>query len=539
MSEDGGGRSLARSGLAMATGTAMSRFTGFVRTLVIAYAIGLGGVGNAYAYGNTVPNILYDLLLGGILSSVVVPLLVRASRDDEDAGEAYAQRLVTIVSCVLLVAAIAAVLLAPLIVRIYADQLHPAQRELATTFARYFLPQLLFYGLGAIFGAILNVRGSFAPPMWAPVLNNLVVIAAGLTFYAVTHSAPHAGHLTTTQTLLLGIGTTAGVIAQTVALLPALRHVGFRLRARWDWRGAGLRRAGGFAGWMLGYVVTNQLAYVVVAELAGAISGGKGAYAVYSSAFVLFSLPYAIVAVTVITALFPGMSRSAAEGDEPAVASTLATGLSVAGVVMVPMTFLLIVLGPALCVLVFAHGHTTIAAAHQTGRALAGFAIGLVPFSAFQMQLRAWLAVHDSRTPMLVNLGATAVNVLLDLVLYVVLPDHDRVVGLAVGYSVSYAVGTLIFIGKLRRRLPSARRTYVIRTHVRLAVAAVIAAVPAELLTRWLTDSLGQRPLGALATIVVAGGVGLSVFALLISRMRVAEIRMLLSMLPGRRATAG
>ena len=150
---------LARSGLAMAVGTVASRGTGFVRTIVIASAIGAAGVGNAYAVANTVPNALYDLLLGGILSAVVVPLLVQAARDDPDHGQAYAQRLVTIVAVMLTAVAIIAVLFAPLIISAYAHNARPEQRALATTFARFFLPQLLFYGLGATFGAILNVLG--------------------------------------------------------------------------------------------------------------------------------------------------------------------------------------------------------------------------------------------------------------------------------------------------------------------------------------------------------------------------------------------
>ncbi|HVW80049.1 MAG TPA: murein biosynthesis integral membrane protein MurJ [Mycobacteriales bacterium] len=531
------GRStLARSGLAMATGTLASRGSGFVRTVVIAYALGVGPVNNAYTVANTVPNALYDLLLGGILSALVVPLLVRAAAEEPDEGEAYAQRLVSIVAVALTVVAIVAVLIAPAVISLYAHDARPAQKALAVTFARYFLPQLLFYGLGAILSAILNVRGSFVAPMWAPVLNNLVVIVSGIAFAAITHSPPRAGHLSHAQILVLSIGTTAGVVLQTVALLPALRHAGFRLRLRWDWRGSGLRQAGPFAGWVFGYVVTNQLGYVVISDLAEAINHGKGELAVYSYGYVLFSLPYAVVAVTVITALFPSMSRSGTAGDEPAVAHTLAEGLSLAAVVLVPATLLLVVLGTPISLLVLAHGHTSHTGAALTGRVLIGFAVGLIPFSTFQMQLRAWLAVHDARTPALVNLVITGINLLIDGILYVALPGSDKVVGLAVGYSASYFIGTVVFAVKLRRRLTATRRTHVIRTYVRLIVAAVVAAVPAELLALAIRHAAGSGTGGSLAALVVSAPVALFCFVMLARRMRVRELGQLAGMMPfGRR----
>ncbi|HEX3825310.1 MAG TPA: murein biosynthesis integral membrane protein MurJ [Mycobacteriales bacterium] len=528
--------SLARSGLTMAIGTVASRGTGFLRTIVIAYAIGEAGVANSYAVANTVPNALYDLLLGGILSAVIVPLLVQAAHDDEDGGEAYEQRLVTMVIVALTLVAVLAVLLAPLIIAAYAHSSPPAQRTLAVTFARFFLPQLLFYGIGATFGAILNVRGSFAAPMWAPVLNNVVVIASGVTFAVITHTAPHPGDLSHAQILVLAIGTTAGVIAQTIALLPALRRIGFVFKARWDWRGVGLRRAGPFAGWVLGYVVTNQLGYLVVVALSESVGKGrgKGVYAIYSYAYIVFSLPYAVVAVTVITALFPGMSRRGAEGDDAAVSHSLAQGLSLAGVVLVPATLLLVALGPQIAVVLFQHGRTTAGEAHLTGQALAAFGIGLLPFSAFQMQLRAWLAVRDSRTPMLINVVATAINLALDVVLYLTLSTEHKVIGLALGYSLSYLMGTVIFTIKLRRRLVATRRTFVIRTHVRLILAALIAAIPIELITHLISHTAQAKPAGAFATIIAASAVGITVYVLIALRLRVRELQQFRQLLPGR-----
>ena len=517
---------LARSGVVMAAGTLASRGTGFLRTVVIAAAIGLT-VGDSYNVANTIPNIIYDLLLGGLLTSVVVPLLVQAAHDDGDRGEAYAERLVTIVLAVLSVVAVVGVVLAPEIIAIYGNHLHPDQRELATTFARYFLPQVLFYGLGAVFGAILNTRGSFGAPMWAPVLNNVVVIAAGALFLAMTHGTPQAGGLGQGRTLVLALGTTGGIVVQTVALVPSLRRVGFRLRLRWDWAGAGLRAAGPFAGWILAYVLTNQVGYFVIVQLATAAgtepgAGGSG-YSPYTYAFILFSLPYAVVAVSIVTALFPRMSRSAVAGDRPAVASTLGTGLTTSALLLVPATVALVALGPLFATVVFAHGNIHLSGARLIGGALAGFGIGLVPFSAFQIQLRAFLAMRDSRTPALVNLLVTAVNIAVDVVLYLTLSARGRVVGLAIGFSVSYVVGTLVQAGLLRRRLGGFDRP-VARTHARLAAAGFAAAIPTYACARLLTAGLGLGAEAAFVAVVVACLVGGATFLALVTRMQIEEV---------------
>lgn len=530
MSEDSGqdaqNAGLARSGLAMATGTLASRGTGFLRTVVIAAALG-NTLGDPYNVANTIPNVLYDLLLGGVLSSVVIPLLVQAAQSGEEDGRVYAQRLVTMVAAVLSVAAAVGVLLAPQIVHLYSHSMTGANDRLAATFARYFLPQVMFYGVGAVLGAILNTRGSFAAPMWVPVLNNLVVIVTGALFLGVVNGAPQAGELTHGQTLLLAIGTTGGVVLQTVALVPFLRRVGIRLRPRWDWRHAGFRSAGPFAAWVVGYVITNQVGYLVIVNLASASAAARHnagfGFSPYAYAFVLFSLPYAVISVSVITALFPQMSRHALQDDSTAVADTLATGLLLSAVVLVPATVALVALGPLLATVVFAYGHTPLGAARLVGGTLAGFGIGLVPFSAFQIQLRAFLALRDSRTPFFVNVFVTAVNVAADVGLYYLLPPRSRVVGLAIGFSLSYAVGTLVFSRILRRRLGPAPQP-VAQTHVRLAAAALVAAVPTYGAARLLTAGLGLGVEAALAASVVAVVIGGGVFLALARRMRIAEL---------------
>ncbi|MDT7802000.1 MAG: putative peptidoglycan lipid flippase, partial [Actinomycetota bacterium] len=350
---------------------------------------------------------------------------------------------------------------------------------------------------------------------------------------AMTTGQPTPGHLGHTPTLVLALGTTGGIVLQTIALLPALRRVGFKLRLRWDWRHAGFRSAGGFAGWILAYVVINQAGFVVIVNLATAAGRAQGphgsGFSPYTYAFILFSLPYAVISVSVITALFPRMSRSAVGGDRAGVTDTLAHGLNLSAVLLVPATVALVALGPLLATVVFAHGNIGLDGARLTGAALAGFGIGLVPFSAFQIQLRAFLALRDSRTPALVNLVITVVNVAADIGLYLALPAREKVVGLAIGFSLSYALGTLLFGRLLHRRLGPADRP-VAQTHVRLAAAALVAAVPTYLTARLLTAGLGLGAEAAFVAVVVAGLAGGGAFLGLARRMHIAELEELVEL---------
>lgn len=519
--------SLLTSARGMAVGTIVSRATGFLRTAVLASVLGVESVAAAYNVANTTPNIVYELLLGGLLTSVVVPLLVRAAKDDSDGGEAYAQRLLTLTVLLLGAAVLALVLAAPLLIDLYAGDLDPASRELAITLARYFLPQVLFYGAGAVLGAVLNTRGRFAPPMWVPVLNNLVVIATGLAFLVLRGSSELTpANLTPGQVQLLGIGTTLGIVAQTLALLPSLRAAGFILRLRFDLRGTGLAKMGRLASWVLLYVVANQLAYLVVVRLSTdqeLVDAGRG-YPSYIYAFVLWQLPHAIVAVSVITALLPRMSRAAADGRIADLRRALNRGLRVTVAVLVPAAVAFGVLGRELAVVAFARGEVTVEQARFIGVLLAVFAVGLVPFSTYQLQLRAFYAMQDTRTPTLVNLGVNATLVSTDIALYLTLPDEYKVIGLAAGHATSFVIGLVVCSFVLSRRIGGRGGAVVVRTTVRCVIAAALPALPAVPVAAAVTRTLGEGPLGSAVALLTAGPVLALGYLLLARRMRVAEV---------------
>lgn len=523
----------------MALGTTASRATGFIRTVVIAAAIGDRAFGDAYNLANVLPNIIYELLLGGVLGSVVVPLLIAAERRGGRAeGEAYAQRLLTLVTLVLGAATVLAVGGAPYIMALFPAFASPRVHQLSVDFARFFLPQILFYGIGATIGAVLNARGRFAAPMWAPVLNNLIVIGTGLIFLA-QHPADETGlALSTGEFLTLAIGTTLGIVVQTVALVPSLRATGFRLRAQFDFRVAELRTAARLAGWLFVYVAANQVSMLVVIALARAASDAAGpAYAVgysaYLYAFTIFTLPHSIVAVSVITALLPDMSRAAIGGQRTELRAHLSSGLRVTATLIVPASWALLLLGPLIGVAIFGYGRIEEQDAELIGFVLAGFAVGGISFSAFQVQLRACYAEGDTRTPALINIAVNLVNIVADVILYAVLPSHLRIVGLAVGFAASYLAGNAFATWVVNRRLPPGRAEHVVRTYVRLSVAGALGAGLALAVALGLRAVTGPGPGGTALALLAGVLAGLAAYLWIGLRLRVPELRQVLALIPG------
>ena len=521
--------SLLRQSRTMALGTVASRATGFARTAALAAVLGVGATTQSYTVANTVPNVLYELLLGGVLTSTVVPLLVRARREDADGGQAYAQRLLSLLLLVLGVATVAAVLAAPLLVDLYLQDPTPAERSLAVAWARFFLPQVLFYGLSAVLAALLNARGRFAAPMWAPVLNNVVVLATLGVFWLVPGPrAPGPDAVSPAQLVVLGVGTTLGIAVMTAALLPSLHATGFRWRLRLDLRGMGLRRTGRLAAWVLLYVGVSQVGYVVMARLATEVDDLPD----YTFAFVLWQLPHAVVAVSVITALLPRMSDAAAAGDLPRVRRDLDAGLRLATLLLLPAAVGLAVLGTDVATVVYAHGATSVGEAQRVGLVLAVFAVGLLPFSVYQMQSRAFYALQDTRTPALLQVGVVAVLVTVDLTLAAVLDDDVRVYGLAAGHAAAYVTGVCLSVLLLRRRVGRAGAG-VASTVLRVAGAATAGGL-AALGTRALLPRGGT--VDAVVALAVAGAVGAVVVVVAGLLLRVPEAqRAVRAVLPRRR----
>jgi putative peptidoglycan lipid II flippase len=516
--------SLGRASRTMAVATAASRLTGFLRSFAIAAAIGVGVVGDAYNAANTLPNIVYELLLGGVLTSVVVPLLVHAQERDPDGGEAYTQRLLTLALAALGLATVLATLAAPLLTAAYVEG--GEKGRLATVFAYLLLPEIFFYGLGAMIGAILNTRGVFGPPAWAPVLNNVVVTVVAGLFVAVTagEGLPTPQTLDAAEVALLGLGTTLGIVVQAVVLLPALRRVGFRWRWRLDLRGSRLGEAGALALWVIGYVLVSQVGYLVQVRIATGVPPGEPGFATFTYASLLFQMPYGILGVSLLTALMPRMSRAAARGDRDRVLADLSLGGRLSALALLPVTALFVVLGPAIGTVVFGHGRTEVGEARQIGVVLAVSAFGLVPFAITMLQLRVFYAVKDARTPTLVNVGMVAAKVLLCLVAAAVLPDRHLVAGLAVATSLSYVVGTVLGDVLLRRRFGRLGTARVVRAAAGFLLLSALAGAAALAVLVPVGRWLGPGPVGSLAAVALGSVAAAAVLVAVAVVRRPAEL---------------
>ncbi len=508
-----------RNAAVMSVGTLLSRATGVVRVSVTLAALGTSNVvANSYAIANTTPNIVYELILGGILTSVFVPLLVDwAKRYGEDEGRVAGARFLTLVLVVLSAVTLVAIVFAPWIMRLYLIGVkdpaeHAAQLELGTFFLRWFLPQIVFYGVGAVAAGILTANRRFAAQMFAPVLNNIAVIATMFVFIAMHGKGPMTlADVSMAERLVLAAGTTLGVIAMTIALWPSLRGIGFRWRLRFDWRHETVRRLLHLARWVALYVVVNQIAYFFIIVFNGRVPGGG--YAVYSQAFIFFSLPHAIVAVSIFTALLPSLAGRWTDRDLGGVRELFSQGLRDTEVAMLPAAAGYAVLAGPIVTLLASYGQMTTVDTQQLGHTLAAFAVGLPFFSAFQLLTRTFYATQDARTPALANIAVAVVNLVFDL--FFAFGLNLGVPGLALGFSVSYVAGSVILFVLLRRRLGRADGRRIASTLSRTCAAAALTALAAWATAEGIAAVLDVgRPLVNLVQVLAAVAAGVLAFVL-------------------------
>jgi putative peptidoglycan lipid II flippase len=536
--------SLVRSTALMATGTLLSRITGLLRVTVLVATLGVGEsrLADVYNVANTTPNIIYELVLGGILSSIFVPVFVevRNTRGQRQAWHvARATMTIAIVGLGLLAGI--AMLAAPWIIRLYVHSGSPAERaeavELGGQLLAMFMPQIVFYGVGAVMTGLLNAHRRFGVPMFAPILNNLVVIAVGLSFHAlVGQQVPQVGEVTTGQKLLLGLGTTAGVAAMTLVQWPFLRRIGFRFHFVWHWRDKAIRKMATLSAYTVGYVVTNQLGYLLVPILAYGVQGG---YTAYSTAFIFFQLPHGVVAVSVMTALLPPLSEQAVAADWPAFRATLARGIRLTAAVLLPAALGYLALAGPIVRLLLEHGVVTEESTSLLVPVLMVFVLGLVPFSTFQLVLRAFYALQDTRTTFRVNLVSVGVNVVVDLLLFNLLPVRWKIPGLAFGHVSSYTVGSALLLYLLSRRIGGLEGFHIMAAVGRMLVAGLVMLGATLLVVRAVAAAIDPGLARDLITVVAGVVVGAATYLATARLLRVEELALLRDVVRRRRSRTG
>ncbi|MEU4692037.1 murein biosynthesis integral membrane protein MurJ [Actinoplanes sp. NPDC023714] len=518
----------------MAIGSLVSRVIGFVRNALIGMALG-AGVGDAYTSAQFLPGQIYELLLGGILSSVLIPLLVRRRKADPDGGQEFTQKLLTFAVTALGIATVLVVIAAPVITAIQAsDGNTEAYQDLVTHFAYLILPIIFFTGLSALIGAVLNVRGHFAAPMWAPILNNIVVIATCGVFLAAFSGdgdlTPE--NVTPAQILLIGGGTLLGMVVQAAGLLPALRRVGFRWRFRWDPRSLGLREIGGLAGWMLCYVAANQIAVFVVVRILNEVAGkGSASVLAFNNVFLLTMMAHGIIGVSVMTALLPKMSAAAADGRYAEVSADLTRGIKLVSAALAPIAVVYGVLGTPLSVFLFQGGNFDNDAALDTGTVLTVAAFAVLPLSISYLCTYAFYSLQANKTVALINIPVVAVRIGAYFLLAAVLSESLSAAGMTAANAISYVVSAVISLAVLRRRIGRLNLGSVAVSLLKVAVAAAIAAALGVLVVRLLPGSgAPDGRVEALIQMVAGGAVILVAYLGAALALRIQEISQVVGM---------
>jgi putative peptidoglycan lipid II flippase len=515
----------------MAIGTILSRITGFFRAILAVAVLGTALLADSYNVANTMPNILYNLLVGGALTAIFVPQLVR-SFSDEDGGHGFASRLVTTISGILLLLVIVGVIFAPALVRLYAPEFSTEGFEkefsIAVAFTRYCLPQIFFLGLFTMLGQVANARGSFAPLMWAPITNNLVVIVvfAGVLVMQQTLTVEN---ISDSQIQLLGWGTTFGIIVQALILIPVVKRSGIRLRPIFGV--AGLGKSFSLAGWTLVYVLISQLGYLITVNVAtsaavrsaqAGITTGVG-FTPFTSAYYIMLLPYSIVTISIVTALLPHLSKLAIEKNVEEVKKQLVRAIRLCGVVTVPSSIALLLFGSLMTeVLYFG---ISLEDSRYIGYVLSALSLGLVAFSINLILIRGFNAFEDTKTQVLSILIINIISSGLSYLFLETLKSDQVTIGLGLAFAISYIVGLFVTISLLKKHVGRFGYSEFVGQHLRLYSASLLAMLPFFAIAYflgWISDD-AQPFIGVLRLALVLVGGGLS-FLLLAHAFKITEI---------------
>lgn len=531
-----------RSTGSMAVATLISRITGFLRNVLIGATLG-PAVASAFNTANTLPNLITEIVLGAVLTSLVVPVLVRAEKEDPDRGEAFIRRLLTMSLTLLGVITVLAVAAAPILTRIQLNYEGRVNVPLATAFAFLLLPQIIFYGVFSLFMAVLNTKGVFRPGAWAPVANNVIAIATLLLYWTVpgriAEDAP--GALSDPHILLVGLGTTLGVVVQALIMLPPLLKAGINLRPLWgiDDR---IRQFAGMGVAIVAYVAISQLGYIVTTRIAS--TADAAAPTIYQQAWLLLQVPYGIIGVTLLTAIMPRLSRNASDGDDDAVVRDLTVGTKLTMLALIPVVVFFTAFGTQISNALFAYGAFPSSTADILGWTLSFSAFTLIPYALVLLHLRVFYAREEAWTPTFIIFGITVVKVLLSALAPLIASSRELVVvllGAANGFG--FVAGAVIGVLLLRHALGNLGGGDVMRSCLwalgASAAGAAVAAIIDWALSHTPVTELGS--IGFFIRMMIAGAAFLAVTGIVLSRSGLAEVRTIggtLGRIPGLRRFA-
>lgn len=511
----------------MAIATLLSRITGFLRTVLIGSALGVE-VASAFNTANTLPNLITELVLGAVLTSLVVPLLVRAEKEDPDRGAAFIRRLLTLTFTLMMTVTVLAVLAAPLLTTVSLGADGEVNVGMSTAFAYLVLPQILFYAMFAVMMAVLNTKGVFKPGAWAPVVNNMVTLGVlGIYFLLPSDtklSPTDTVTITDPQIMLLGLGTTVGVVVQAAIMVPYLRKAGVDLRPLWGLDDR-LKQFGGMALAIVTYVAISQVGWIINNRIAAEADGGAPTF--YTQAWQLLQVPYGVIGVTLLTAVMPRLSRNAADGDDKAVVKDLTMATKLTMLALVPVIAYFTAFGTLIAPALFAYGDYTLDDANILGWTISFSAFTLIPYAIVLLHLRVFYAREEVWTPTFIIAGITVTKITLAFSAPLVATEPRLVVVLlGAANGMGFVAGAIIGHRLLRRSLGHLGMRSVVKTGVWALGASAVAA-----LVVWRLDVLVEQflipdgfRLGFLLRLMISGTVYLVIVILIMSRSKLPEV---------------
>lgn len=441
----------------IASGTMVSRLLGFVKAIMLAAAIGQSGSQVAATFGlaNQLPNNIYALVAGGVMSAVLVPQIVKASKA-ADGGESYVSKILTLGGTVFLILTIIATIAAPVLVNVYAISagedgrgFTPDQMALAVALAYWCMPQILFYAIYTLLGEIYNARSQFGPYTWAPVANNIISIAglgAFMLLFGEAETNKFIGVWDVDRIAALGIITTGAVAVQALVLVLFFRKTGMRFRLDFGWRGVGLRATGKAAMWLFGIVIIGQVKGLVQSRVA---SLGDGANILtMQNAWYVFSLPHSIIAVSIAIAYFTRMSHNAQDGKIDRIGDDLSGALRGVGMLTTISAIMLAVVAPPFARL-FEQGFE---GAMAMSWVIWAFLLCAVAFSAEYVIQRVFFALGDTRTAFIYACFSLFVTMAL-LWWASTLATNWVIAGTALAVSIANLVSAAVWLVLVRRRI--------------------------------------------------------------------------------------
>ena len=516
----------------MALGTLTSRITGIFRDIALVAAIGTAIFADTYSVANSLPNIIYILIAGGAINAVFIPALVRHMKDDVDGGQRFTDQLLSFIGLILLIIVTLGVIFAGSLVSLYAtDSWSEQDFKIATLFAMWFIPQVFFYGVYTITSQVLNARDVFVLPMFAPIINNVIVIFTAIAFLVVSEQVPTTESVSTTQIYLLGAGTTLGVIMQALILIPALKKTGYQFNPTLNFRGSGLGKIADLAIWTIGFVIVNQVSFLILSNLTTyanvlAINENLVAngFTSYQKAQLMMMLPHSIITVSIVTALLPKLSKHAHELDDKNFSLDLSNALRTVVAFIMPLAVILYLAGDRVGQFLYGYGASTASQGQAVGKVASMFAIGLPAFSMFYVLLRSYYAREDTKTPFLINVGFNFLHLVLGTFLFIRVSTENKVAALAFAYSISYIAVWLFTWRLVSKRDVGLNTAKQIQHLVRVSVAVLIAAIISWASTGIVTGMTPTNVFGVFAQLLTMAITFFGAYYLTAKQMQIREV---------------